>query len=192
MRRRLVSLCVFSCTLGILQLRSAETPDPSAVETPLVSLEIPEIHARISLPKDWTVLQGNLLEGGVLIASKEKIRTEEDPWSTGFTMTLDREGAKASGQKASEYALSLARDAREKAGEEASPIAESQNGCFHDIRFDFPVPGEQSLLITEVMRADDATGTVITIVWQVPQQDHERMKALRESILTNMIFDTKP
>jgi len=156
----------------------------------LVPHAIPEIHASISIPKDWNLVQGSLLDGGVLLATKEKITGENDPWSTGLSMSIDRNGAKDSDQKATDYALSIARGAAEKAGEEASPIKESQDGAFHQIRFDFPVQGDQSLLVTEELRANDSTGTVAIILWQMPKEDAATLSPLRDSILSKLKLDS--
>ena len=156
----------------------------------LVPHAIPEIHATISIPKDWNLAQGSLLDGGVLLATKEKITGENDPWSTGLSMSIDRNGAKDSDQKASDYALSIARGAAEKAGEEASPLKESQDGAFHQIRFDFPVQGDQSLLVTEELRANDSTGTVTVILWQMPKEDAATLSPLRDSILSKLKLDS--
>lgn len=165
---------------------------PAAAETnppTLVPRDLAEIHAKISLPKEWSLLPGKLLEGDVLLATREKITSENDPWSTGLSMTIDRNGAKDSGQKASEYAISLAREAREKAGDEASPLKESQSGNFHEIRFDFPVASEPPLIVTEVLRANDATGTLAVIIWQMPKEESIKLQALRDSILTGLILN---
>ncbi len=177
---------------------STATPAPSAAPTALpspstttalVSREIPEIHATMLLPKDWTLLPGKLLEGDVLLATREKIISDSDPWTTGLSMTIDRNGAKDSGQKASDYALALAHEAREKAGDEASPIVQSQSGPFHEIRFDFPVAGDQPLQVTEVLLANDTTGTLAVILWQSPKEEAEKLHDLRESILTGIKLD---
>ena len=105
-------------------------------------------------------------------------------------MSIDRNGAKDSDQKASDYALSIARGAAEKAGEEASPLKESQDGAFHQIRFDFPVQGDQSLLVTEELRANDSTGTVTVILWQMPKEDAATLSPLRDSILSKLKLDS--
>lgn len=168
--------------------RLSTIPLASNVPT-LVMHELPEIHGSISLPNDWTLLPGKLLEGDVLIATKEKISGENDPYTTGLTMTLDRNGAKESGQKATEYALSLAREAHDKAGEESSPLRESQNGPFHEIRFDFPVAGDQPLQITEVLRANDKTGTLAIILWQSPKEEAASLQGLRDAILSGLSLD---
>jgi len=157
--------------------------------TKLVPHAIPEIHATICIPEDWSLLQGNLLDGGVLLATKEKIASEDDIWATGLSMSIDRNGAKDSDQKASVYALTMAREALEKAGEEASPLKESLEGVFHVIRFDFPVQGDQSLLVTEELRANDGTGTVAVILWQMPKDAPHPLEGLRDSILTNLKLD---
>ena len=157
----------------------------------LVSHDLPEIHGKISLPKDWVLLPGKLLEGDVLLATREKITNENDPWTTGLSMTIDRNGAKDSGQKASDYALGLAREAREKAGEEATPIKESQAGSFHEIRFEFPLAADQPLQVTEVLRANDATGTLAVSLWQMPKPEAVQLQGLREAILSGLILDPK-
>jgi len=155
----------------------------------LISHELPEIHGSISLPKEWTLLPGKLLEGDVLLAAKEKITGENDPYTSGLSMTLDRNGAKDSGQKASDYAMVLAREARDKAGEEASPLRESQNGPFHEVSFDFPVPGDQPLQITEVLRSNEKTGTLAVILWQTPKEEAVALQPLRDAILSNLKLD---
>lgn len=155
----------------------------------LVAHELPEIHGSISLPNEWTLLPGKLLEGDVLLATKEKISGENDPYTTGLSMTLDRNGAKDSGQKVTDYARGLANEAREKAGEEASPLRESQNGAFHEISFDFPVPGDPPLQITEVLRSDEKTGTLAVILWQSPKEEVSTLQPLRDAILTSLTLD---
>ena len=171
----------------------ATTPPAAAVtETnppTLAPRDLPEIHAKISLPKEWSLLPGKLLEGDVLLATREKIATENDPWSTGLSMTIDRNGPKDSGQKASVYAKALAQEAREKAGDEASPLKESQSGPFHDIRFDFPLASEPPLLVTEVLRANDATGTLAVIIWQMPKEESVKLQPLRDAILSGLILN---
>lgn len=174
-------------------------PSPSTVTSsnsparpslpPLVTQPLPEIHASILLPKDWTLIPGKLLQGDVLLATREKITTESDPWTTGLSMTIDRNGAKDSGQKASLYALGLAHEAHEKAGEQASPLQESQSGEFHEVRFDFPVVGDQSLLVTEVLRANDKTGTLAVILWQSSKEEAAKLHDLREQILAGIKLD---
>ncbi len=162
---------------------------PSATQPVLEVREIRDIHGKIALPKEWTLLPGKLLDGDVLLATREKIAGENDPWTTGLTMTVDRNGAKDSGQKASVYAQSLAEEAREKAGEEASRLTSTENGAFREFRFDFPVAGEQPLLITEILRANDATGTVTTIVWQMPKAEAATLAPLRDAILPGIVLD---
>jgi hypothetical protein len=125
----------------------------------------------------------------VLLASREKITSESDPWMTGLSMTIDRNGAKDSGQKASDYALALAQEASEKAGDESSPIVQSQIGPFHRIRFDFPVAGDQPLLVTEVLEANDSTGTLTVILWQSPKEEAGKLHDLREEILSGIKLD---
>ena len=88
-----------------------------------------------------------------------------------------------------ETAQGLAEEAREKSGEEATPIKQSQSGEFREFRFDFPVAGDQALLITEVLRANDATGTVATIVWQMPADEAPKLKGLREAVLSGIFLD---
>ena len=167
---------------------------PSAMGTnsnfyALIVHELPEIHGKIALPKEWTLLPGKLLEGDVLLATREKIEKENDPWITGLSMTIDRNGAKDSGQKASVYAQAMAEEAREKAGDDASPLTQSQSGAFREFRFEFPVMGDQSLLFTEVLRSNDDTGTVATIVWQAPAGEAANLKELREAILSSLVLD---
>ena len=168
---------------------STTAVSPTAPE--LTPRKLPEIGGAISLPKEWTLLQGKPLDGGVLVATSEKIVTEDDPWTTGLSLTIDRNAAKESGQKARVYALSIAKEAREKAGEEASPIVESQSGPFHEIRFDFPVASEQPILVTEVLRANESTGTVTTIVWQMPREKSADLRTLRDTILSGISLDPK-
>lgn len=165
------------------------TSPTSAPSPALITHELPEIHGSIALPKEWTLLPGKLLEGDVLLATKEKIAGENDLYSTGLSMTLDRNGAKDSGQKVADYAMSLAREAREKAGEEASPLREAQNGAFHEISFDFPVPGDQPLQITEVLRANEKSSTLAVILWQSPKQEAPILQPLRDAILSSITLD---
>jgi len=152
----------------------------------LIAHDLTEIHGSISLPKEWTLLPGNLLEGDVLLATKEKISGENDPYTTGLSMTLDRNGAKDSNQKPTEYAMSLAREAHDKAGDEASPLRESQNGPFHEIRFDFPITGDLPMQITEVLRANENTGTLAVILWQSPKEEARAQQGLRDEILSSL------
>ena len=168
---------------------ASSNPPVAPLLAQLVTQPLPEIHGSILLPKDWTLIPGKLLQGDVLLATREKIATESDPWTTGLSMTIDRNGAKDSGQKASLYALGLAREAHEKAGEEASPIKESQSGEFHEVRFDFPVVGDQPLLVTEVLRANDKTGTLAVILWQSSKEEATKLHDLREQILAGIRLD---
>jgi len=168
---------------------AAATLPANSCQPPLVSHDLPEIHAKISLPKDWTLIPGKLLEGEMLLATKEKISGDTDPWTTGLSMTIDRNGAKDSGQKASEYAMGLARELNEKAGDEATPIKQSQSGVFHEISFEFPVEGDQPLQMTEVMRANDSTGTLAVILWQSPKAEALKLEPLKESILAGLKLD---
>lgn len=170
------------------------SPSPTATTTEtnqptLATRDIPEIQAKISLPKEWCLLPGKLLEGDVLIATREKITSENDSWTTGLSMTIDRNGPKNSGQKASDYAMALAREAREKAGEEASPLKESQSGPFHDIRFDFPLASEPPLIVTEILRANDTTGTLAVIIWQMPKEESSKLQPLRDAILSGLTLN---
>lgn len=167
----------------------ALSPSPTPAQPLLEGRDIPDIHGKITLPKEWTLLPGKLLDGDVLLATREKITGENDSWTTGLTMTVDRNGAKDSGQKASAYALTLAEEAREKAGEEASKLIRKENGVFREFRFEFPVAGEQPLLITEILRANDATGTVSTIVWQMPKAEAATLAPLRDAILEGIVLD---
>jgi len=167
----------------------APSPSPGEENQNLVPHRLPDIHAEISIPKDWTLIADKLLEGGVLVATREKIKDENDVWTTGLSMTIDRNGSKDSGQKASVYALGLAQEAREKAGEEASPLKESGSGARHEVRFDFPVPGDQPLQVTEVLRSNDDTGTLTVILWQTPKDDSQRLEGLRESVLAGLKLD---
>jgi len=167
---------------------NSTSPTPASPPA-LIMHELPEIHGSIALPKEWTLLPGKLLEGDVLLATKEKIAGENDLYSTGLSMTLDRNGAKDSGQKVADYAISLAREAREKAGEEASPLRESQSGPFHEISFDFPVPGDQPLQITEVLRANEKSSTLAVILWQSPKQEAPTLQPLRDAILSSITLD---
>jgi hypothetical protein len=168
---------------------ASPVPITGASQTQLIPRDLPEIHAKILLPKDWTLLPGKLLEGDVLLATREKITGENDPWTTGLSMTVDRNGAKDSGQKASEYALGLAREASEKAGEEATPLRESRSGPFREVRFDFPVAGDPPILVTEVLRANDATGTLVVLLWQSPKEEAAKLQSLKESILAGLKLD---
>ena len=104
-------------------------------------------------------------------------------------MTIDRNGAKDSGMKAGDYALNIAREAREKAGEEASPISDAVQGDFREIRFEFPVQTEPPLQVTEVLRANDRTGTVAVILWQSPKGEAASLKDLREEVLSRLVLD---
>jgi hypothetical protein len=164
-------------------------PVKKAPDLELKAREIPEIHATIALPGDWTLIPGKLLEGDVLLATREKITGENDPWTTGLSMTIDRNGAKDSGQKAGDYAQGLAREAAEKAGEEASPVKETRNGAFREFRFDFPVASEPPLRITEVLRANDSTGTLAVILWQSPREESPKLEELRDKILSGLVLD---
>jgi hypothetical protein len=172
---------------------SPPTNTPSATpanpKASLTTKEIPEIHAKISIPADWTLIPGKLLEGDVLLAVREKITGENDPWTTGLSMTIDRNGAKDSGMKATEYAQGIAKEAQEKAGEEASPITESTNGPFHDIRFEFPVPSDPPLQVTEVLRANEETGTVAVVLWQSPKNEASSLRDLKEAVLSGLVLD---
>lgn len=162
---------------------TANSPDTTPA---LIPHDLTEIHGSISLPKEWTLLPGKLLEGDILLATKEKISGENDPYTTGLSMTLDRNGAKDSNQKPTEYAMSLAREAHEKAGDEASPLRELQNGPFHEIRFDFPIAGDLPLQITEVLRTNEKTGTLAVILWQSPKEEAHALQGLRDEILSSL------
>jgi hypothetical protein len=107
-------------------------------------------------------------------------------------MTVDRNGAKDSGQKPSEYARALAREAQEKAGEEATPIKESQSGSFQEFRFEFPIPADIPLTITEVLRANDKTGELFVILWQMPKQESGKLQDLREAVLSGLVLGPTP
>jgi hypothetical protein len=173
---------------------NSPTPIPSSptnnpAKEALVTRDIPGIRGKISIPSDWTFLPGKLLEGDVLLAVREKITSENDPWNTGLSMTIDRNGAKDSGMKAGDYALGIAREAREKAGEEASPISDSTTGAYREIRFEFPVQTDSPLLVTEVLRANDQTGTVAVILWQSPKAEAPALRDLREAILSGIVLD---
>ena len=152
----------------------------------LVPHELKEIHGSISLPKDWSLVVGKLLEGGVLIATREKISSENDSWTTGLTMTVDPNGAGESGQPVGDYALGLAREAREKIGDEASEISESRNGRIREFRFDYPLASDVPLQVTEVLRADEANGVLTVIIWQAPKNESDQLKPLRETILPSI------
>ena len=181
-----------SAPLPVSTATSPVHSTPASASPPHVSLtsrELPEIHGSILLPQEWTLLPGKLLQGDVLLATREKITSESDPWSTGLSMTIDRNGAKDSGQKASVYALTLAREAHEKAGDEATPLKESQSGAFHEIRFDFPITSEPALLMSEVLRANDDTGTLTVILWQSPRDEAASLNDLREKILAGIKLD---
>jgi hypothetical protein len=186
-----------TATTPVTNVESQATPATSpsvavAASTAAPTMQaksLPEIHATMLLPKDWTLLPGKLLEGDVLLATRERISSESDPWTTGLSMSIDRNGAKDSGQKASDYARSLAHEASEKAGEEASPIKESEAGPFHEIRFDFPVAGDQPLLVTEILKANDKTGTLAVILWQSPKDEAETLHNLREQVLAGIKLD---
>jgi hypothetical protein len=170
---------------------TAKASDPTnAAATPqLVERKLPEIHGKISLPKDWTLLPGKLLEGDVLLAVREKITGENDPWTTGLSMTIDRNGARDSGMKAGEYALGIAREAHEKAGEEAGPISETRSGVFREIRFEFPVASEPPLQVTELLRANDKTGTVAVILWQSPKSEADSLRGLRDAVFSGIVLN---
>lgn len=171
---------------------AAKTNPSPAAQTNAPSLtvrDLPEIRGKIALPKEWTLIPGKLLEGDVLLATREKITGENDPWSTGLSMTIDRNGSKDSGQKASEYARALAQEAKEKAGEEATPIKESQSGSFREFRFEFPIAADQPLVVTEVLRANDQTGTLAVILWQMPKNETADLTGLREAVLSGLILD---
>jgi hypothetical protein len=159
------------------------SPNPSP---DLITHALPEIHGSIALPKDWTLLPGKLLEGDVLLATKEKISGENDLYTTGLSMTVDRNGAKDSGQKVTDYAMGLAREAREKAGEDSTPLRESESAHYHEISFDFSVPGDQPLQITEVLRADEKSGTLAVILWQSSKSDSTTLRPLRDAILSSI------
>jgi hypothetical protein len=169
----------------------ATNPSPAAqTNAPSLTVrDLPEIRGKIALPKEWTLIPGKLLEGDVLLATREKITGENDPWSTGLSMTIDRNGSKDSGQKASEYARALAQEAKEKAGEEATPIKESQSGPFREFRFEFPIAADQPLVVTEVLRANDQTGTLAVILWQMPKNETADLTGLREAVLSGLILD---
>jgi len=175
------------------EVMSGASPSPSspqsAEQTELEESSLPEIHGKISLPKGWTLLPGKLLDGGVLLATREKIHDENDPWTTGLTMSVDFTGARDLDQKASAYALTLATDAREKAGEEATPVTESQSGPLRTIRFEFPLATDPPLMVTELLIANDTTGTVTTVVWQMPKDEAKKLSPLREAILSGLKID---
>ena len=178
----LATLPATNAPISLVATNAATTPS-------LIAHDLTEIHGSISLPKEWTLLPGKLLEGDVLLATKEKISGENDPYTTGLSMTLDRNGAKDSGQKPTEYAMSLAREAHDKAGDEASPLRESQNGPFHEIRFDFPIAGDLPLQITEVLRANEKTGTLAVILWQSPKEEALALQGLRDAVLAGLTLD---
>jgi hypothetical protein len=165
------------------------SPTSNPAKEALVTRDIPGIRGKISIPSDWTFLPGKLLEGDVLLAVREKITSENDPWNTGLSMTIDRNGAKDSGMKAGDYALGIAREAREKAGEEASPISDSTTGAYREIRFEFPVQTDSPLLVTEVLRANDQTGTVAVILWQSAKAEAPALRDLREAVLSGIVLD---
>jgi hypothetical protein len=180
---------VTSVTLTATNVPTSQVATNAATTPSLIAHDLTEIHGSISLPKEWTLLPGKLLEGDVLLATKEKISGENDPYTTGLSMTLDRNGAKDSGQKPTEYAMSLAREAHDKAGDEASPLRESQNGPFHEIRFDFPIAGDLPLQITEVLRANEKTGTLAVILWQSPKEEALALQGLRDTVLAGLTLD---
>jgi len=159
------------------------------VKAPLLTRDIPGIRGKISIPGDWTFLPGKPLEGDVLLAVREKIASENDPWTTGLSMTIDRNGAKDSGMKAGDYALGIAKEAREKAGEEASPISDSTKDGIREIRFEFPVQTDVPIQVTEVLRANDRTGTVAVILWQSPKAEAPALRDLREAVLSGLVLD---
>lgn len=166
--------------------RSTESVPTDPGMPPLAAREIPEIHGSISLPKDWSLVMGKLLEGGVLIASREKIASENDSWTTGLTLTVDSNGAGESGQPVGDYALGLAREAREKIGDDATEISETRHDKVREFRFEYPLPGDVPLRVTEVLRADEANGVMTVILWQAPSGETDRIKPLREAILSSI------
>jgi hypothetical protein len=167
----------------------AQKAAPAAATNSLPALvphELPDIQGAISIPKEWTLITGKLLEGDVLVACREKISGADDPWTTGLTMTIDRNGAKDSGQPAGEYALGMAKEAREKAGDEAGEIKETRNGKIREFRFEYPVALDAPIQVTEVLRADEESGMLTVILWQSPKEEASSLKELREAVLSSI------
>ena len=44
-------------------------------------------------------------------------------------------------------------------------------------------------MVTEEMRANDSTGTVAVILWQMPKDETGSLEALKDSILTSLKLD---
>lgn len=165
-------------------------PAPARTAPAMVTKEIPGIRGSLTLPADWTYLPGKVLEGDVILAVREKIKDENDSWTTGMSMTLDRNGASDSGMKPSEYALGIASEAHEKAGEEASPISQTTKGAVREIRFEFPIASDPPIAVTEILRANDTTGTVAIILWQCPREEAVSLRPLRDAMLSGLILES--
>ncbi|GAB4178835.1 MAG: hypothetical protein Fur0032_19450 [Terrimicrobiaceae bacterium] len=172
MKRRVSAWICLSLALGVSVLSASDVGS-------LAKRELATMGAAISLPSAWVLIEE--FEDGVVV-----LRNEGD--SPAFSITMTPDIPARTGMKPSEYGAELLAFA----AEEGAQISRVQDGSFQKFRvtYSFDTDGDKTC-VTDMVVANNSTGTLYFIAWQVPELKARQYEPLRDAILASLQFDPK-
>lgn len=164
-----------SATLALLLM--AITPVTASDADSLAARKLDSIGAAISLPAGWKLTEE--VDDGVVV-----VRNEGDSPAFSITMTPDIPGR--AGMKPSEYAAELLAFATDEGGQ----ITKLHDSAFLKLRvtYSFDSDGDR-VSVTDMVAANDKTGTLYFLAWQVAESKARQYEPLRDAILASLQLD---
>lgn len=177
--------------LAALLASAAWAEEPVLKEQPL-----PTVKASISVPDGWFVKEDTDDGVSVYHITREKIQSDNDPFTVGLILTVTPKVPTRAGMKPTEYAKELL----SSGVDDAKDVKKTEEGPFQILSTEYSIDSEPSsddknaktsdgMKMVNVAKANDGTGTLYFITWENPSKDDAEFAALRAKILASLKLD---
>lgn len=148
-----------------------------------------EAHLSLLVPEGWHVLREETDGSPVFHISPEPLELASAGYQVGLAINILQGVPSILGQKPSEYADTLISQIRERNDKEIS-VRATQSLPFKLYRVEYSILSEsETLSIVNILEANDSTGTLYMMVWQVPASQESLFSETREKILGSIQLD---
>lgn len=157
-----------------------------AGEPALVDHTFEDIAVKARIPEGWHINRDE--EEGVVVYQVSRERPgASGEYHAGFTLSMTPDVPGRAGLKPGLYAQDLLSFAVEDGGGE---ISKETRGPWEIFRAEYSIEGiSGKLRILDYAVANDQTGTLYFVAWQIPGDEAETLGEIRDAVINSLIFD---
>ena len=174
-------LLIFSFTGFFLMPVRVDAENPA-----LVDHTFEDIAVKARIPEGWHVSRDE--EEGVVVYQVSRERPgASGEYHVGFTLSMTHDVPGRAGLQPGRYAEDLLSFAVEDGGGE---IAKETRGPWTIFRAEYSIEGiSGELRILDHVVANDQTGTLYFLAWQMPGNETETLGEIRDAVINSLVFD---